>query len=455
MKFNNVPFSDLLSRVVDNRGKTCPTADDGIPLIATNCIRNDLLYPAYEKVRYVTQETYDSWFRGHPQPGDMIFVTKGSPGRVCWVPDPIDFCIAQDMVAIRADHKKVHPKYLFALLRSAETQFKIENMHVGTLIPHFKKGDFDKLILPIPEDLDYQKEAGEIYFDFCKKIELNRQINQTLEQIAQTIFKSWFVDFEPVKAKIEAKASGRDPERAAMCAISGKLEPELDQLTPENYQKLAATAALFPDELVESELGLIPAGWEVKTISDISLFATGKIGVSALSVENYISTQNMAENRGGVSHATSLPAVSTVPSFSKGQVLISNIRPYFKKIWLARFDGGRSNDVLAFNATENDCAEFLYNLLYQDEFFEFMMRTSKGAKMPRGDKAAIAGWNFPCADHSLRSFFSEKVRPYYLHIESISTEAQHLSMVRDALLPKLLSGELTDGESERQVEASP
>jgi type I restriction enzyme S subunit len=113
-----------------------------------------------------------------------------------------------------------------------------------------------------------KKQIEAIAMAFTDKIELNRQINQTLEQIAQTIFKSWFVDFQPVKAKIEAKAAGRDPERAAMCAISGKLEPELDQLPPEQYQQLATTAALFPDELVESELGLIPGGWEVCCVDE-------------------------------------------------------------------------------------------------------------------------------------------------------------------------------------------
>jgi type I restriction enzyme S subunit len=94
-------------------------------------------------------------------------------------------------------------------------------------------------------------------------------MNKTLEQIAQTIFKSWFVDFEPVKSKIEAKATNRDPERAAMCVISGKSEPELDQLSPEQYQQLASTAALFPDEMMESELGLIPIGWKVATLGEM------------------------------------------------------------------------------------------------------------------------------------------------------------------------------------------
>ena len=84
--------------------------------------------------------------------------------------------------------------------------------------------------------------------------------------MAQAIFKSWFVDFEPVKAKIEAKANGQDPERAAMCAISGKTDAELNNLPPDQLDQLRATAALFPDELTDSELGLIPKGWEWSTL---------------------------------------------------------------------------------------------------------------------------------------------------------------------------------------------
>ncbi|HHF3048404.1 TPA: restriction endonuclease subunit S [Vibrio alginolyticus] len=249
MKFKSYSFKELLSNIVDNRGKTCPVGDAGLPLIATNCIKEHSLYPVFEKVRYVSDETYTNWFRGHPQPGDMIFVCKGSPGRVNWVPDPVNFCIAQDMVAIRADTTKVYPKYLFALLRSQASQQKILNMHVGSLIPHFKKGDFGNLYFELPEDLEYQKKVGDAYFDFCLKIESNNQLNQTLEEMAQAIFKSWFVDFEPVKAKM----NGEQPEG-------------MD----------AATASLFPDKLVESELGLIPEGWDIATIKDFGSVVCGK-----------------------------------------------------------------------------------------------------------------------------------------------------------------------------------
>lgn len=248
MQAEPIPFSELLSAVVDNRGRTCPTTASGIPLIATNCIRNDLLYPALEKLRFVSQDTYDTWFRGHPEPGDLIFVTKGSPGRVCVAPDPVNFCIAQDMVAIRADETKVQPKYLFALLRSEGVQRKIEQMHVGTLIPHFKKSDFDQLILPVP-DRNTQRVIGDIYFDLSAKIELNRRMNETLGAVARAIFRSWFVDFDPVRAKSE----GREP--AGMNA---------------------ETAALFPSELEKSALVETPKGWKVVEVGAALELAYGK-----------------------------------------------------------------------------------------------------------------------------------------------------------------------------------
>jgi|SRR5437867_12302057 len=100
-------FASLLDKIIDNRGRSRPTAAVGMPLIATNCIKNDLLYPTLENVRHVDQETHKTWFRGHPKPGDLLFVTKGTPGRVCMVPNPVGFCIAQDMVAVRADTKKI------------------------------------------------------------------------------------------------------------------------------------------------------------------------------------------------------------------------------------------------------------------------------------------------------------------------------------------------------------
>lgn len=189
----SVPFGSLLSKIIDNRGKTCPTSEDGIPLIATNCIKNEHLYPVYEKVRYVSQEVYDTWFRGHPEPGDLIFVLKGTPGRVTWVNDPVDFCIAQDMVALQVDKSKVYPKYLFAVLRSSQIQQEIEGLHVGSLIPHFKKSDFDDLQIPLVKQ-NLQKYIGDTYFNLSLKIDLLHRQNKTLEAMAETLFRQWFIE---------------------------------------------------------------------------------------------------------------------------------------------------------------------------------------------------------------------------------------------------------------------
>lgn len=319
---------------------------------------------------------------------------------------------------------------------------KLGEIDDGSPIPSTTRAAVYVRELDVPPK-NVQKKIARILGAIDDKIDLNRRINQTLETMAQAIFKSWFVDFDPVKSKIAAIEQGEDPLRAAMRAISGKTDAELDQMPREHHDQLAITAALFPDAMEESEFGEIPKGWNIKSVADVARYAVGKTDVSSLTLETYISTENMIENRGGVGRASSLPVVSTVPSFKKGQVLISNIRPYFKKIWMARFDGGRSNDVLCFEAKDKDCQEFIYNLLYQDVFFEFMMRTSRGAKMPRGDKDAIAGWKFPCASPELRRAFSERVRPFYSHIENLNLESRQISALRDTLLPKLLCGELT------------
>ena len=343
-------------------------------------------------------------------------------------------------------NEDVDKQFVRYVVTSKYFQDYISSLATGSTIKNVSLKLMRNFTFRLPP-LNIQKEISKILEDLDKKIELNLQTTQTLEQIAQAIFKSWFVDFEPVKAKIEAKQSGQDPELTAMCAISGKTEDQLKGLDEAALQQLKTTATLFPDALVESELGEIPEGWEFGALSNISAFTSERIKVSELSLENYISTENMLEGKKGISTASSLPTVKTVPSFKPGEILISNIRPYFKKIWLARFDGGRSNDVLGLEAAGSESIEYLYNLLYQDEFFNFMMTTSKGAKMPRGDKDAIKGWNCVQPTLEVRKAFSSVVENFYKTIDSTIKENKSLESARDALLPKLLSGELKVGEA--------
>ena len=135
-------------------------------------------------------------------------------------------------------------------------------INVGSVFDSLKCVDIPKFEIKLPP-MESQIKIAEIIGGIDKKIELNRQTNQTIEQIAQAIFKSWFVDFEPVKAKIKAMQNGQNPELAAMCAISGKTEEQLKRLDKEVLQQLRTTTDLFLDAFVESELSEIPEGWSV------------------------------------------------------------------------------------------------------------------------------------------------------------------------------------------------
>lgn len=135
-------------------------------------------------------------------------------------------------------------------------------------------------------------------------------------------------------------------------------------------------------------------------LADICSYVQGKICVSDLTDENYISTENMIPNKGGITIASSLPNATQTQAYQENDVLVSNIRPYFKKIWFADRNGGCSNDVLVLRAKDSTDAKFLYYVLADDAFFAYSTTTSKGTKMPRGDKTAIMQYEVPSFDLS-------------------------------------------------------
>lgn len=130
-------------------------------------------------------------------------------------------------------------------------------------------------------------------------------------------------------------------------------------------------------------------------LSEVSSYVSEKIDINMLSLDNYVSTENMISNRAGITQAIKLPTVKNTTAFQKGDILISNIRPYFKKIWLADKSGGCSNDVLVVRADSSFSNRFLYYVLSSDTFFDYVVSTSKGTKMPRGDKNSIMKYEVP------------------------------------------------------------
>lgn len=138
-------------------------------------------------------------------------------------------------------------------------------------------------------------------------------------------------------------------------------------------------------------------------LSSICKYSKDKININELDISNYISTENMLPNKNGITLASKLPKTKTTQKFNTGDILVSNIRPYFKKIWKAKFDGGCSNDVLVFKANKNINPDFLYYILSDDNFFKYMTTTSKGTKMPRGDKNAIMEYEIPIFDYETQN----------------------------------------------------
>lgn len=142
----------------------------------------------------------------------------------------------------------------------------------------------------------------------------------------------------------------------------------------------------------------------MKTLSQICEIVSDKLSVNELInanlTSNYISTENMLPNKGGVVAPSSVPTTGKVTAYKTGDVLVSNIRPYFKKIWFASNDGGCSNDVLVFRAKKDVSPEYLHYVLADDSFFDYAMKTSKGTKMPRGDKKALMEYGIVEMDYS-------------------------------------------------------
>lgn len=417
MQAREFPFKELLSHIVDNRGRTCPVTDSGRPLIATNCISNERLYPSYDTERFVSEETYRDWFRAHPLPGDIIFVCKGSPGRVALAPDPVDFCIAQDMVAVRADATKVYPRYLFAALRSRTVQDRIGNMHVGTLIPHFKKGDFDKLDIPVP-DRDVQEFIGDTYFELSAKIEQNRRTAAKLEALARATFRVWFIDFAPVRGK------------AAGATTYPGLPP-------------GAFAAL-PSTFTDSKAGPIPQGWEVRPLDSVATFLNG------LALQKYpprgdgtdLPVIKIAQLRKGSTEGADLANDSIDYEYKvKDRDLLFSWSGTLEAVFW--FGGpGALNQHLFKVTSDHFPAWLVFEWIHQhlDEFR--LIASSKATTMGHIKRSHLKEAVVAVPPAAWLQLADAALTPLYDMHANLSVESRKLADLRDYLLPRLLSGEV-------------
>jgi len=190
-----------------------------------------------------------------------------------------------------------------------------------------------------------------------------------------------------------------------------------------------------------------------KMLSEICEFVKNKVDVESLSRKTYISTENMIAGKGGIVEASSLPSAKKTQAFYAGDILISNIRPYFKKIWLASFDGGCSNDVLVFRAKPNISTQFLYYVLSDDLFFDYATSTSKGTKMPRGDKTAIMKYEVPDYSYVEQETIASILCLFDKKIESNRKINTNLNKQYVAIVDQMLA-DLQDYEIKQLIEVA-
>lgn len=297
-----------------------------------------------------------------------------------------------------------------------------------------------------------RKKIGKILKSLDDKIHLNNQINQTLESIAQAIFKSWFIDFGPIRAKIAAKQEGKDPELAALCAISGKSEAELEQMAEDDFAELQATAALFPDELVESELGEVPRGWEVTNINAVtkSIFSGGTPSTKETAYWNgEIPWLSSGETRNKIIVSTekSITELAVNKSSTKqaiyGDILIASAGQGHTR-GQTSFNGMScyiNQSIVALRANDRISGYWLYYCL-EPRYDE--MRSLSDSHSSRGSLTTklLASMPVILPTKELIVSFDKLVKQMFGQQLNNYKEIKTLADMRDALLPKLLLGEL-------------
>lgn len=328
---------------------------------------------------YVDEETQQMIARYIVNQGDILISVVGTIGLVGIVGNTLDKANQTENCDKIINIKKVLSEYLYYYLVSSFGQDEIKKGTVGAVQPKLPLKNVKDIIVKYPP-IKEQKQIVEILSAIDEKIELNETINNNLADLLQAVYQEQFGDIE------SAENQG--------------------------------------------------------TLSDICMYSKEKVVISALNISNYFSTENMLVDKGGATIASSLPTVAQTTACHKGDTLISNIRPYFKKIVYCEADCGCSADVLCFTPNRPQYSAYLFSSLYADSFFAFMVAGAKGTKMPRGDRQQIMTYPVVLPSNEKLEMFNAIALPTLGQIHSNRAENKRLSAMRDTLLPKLMSGEL-------------
>jgi type I restriction enzyme S subunit len=372
----------------------------------------------------------------------------GTIGEVFYVEE--DFWPLNTTLYVR-DFKGNDPRFTYYFLKTIDyLQYSDK-----AAVPGVNRNHLHTAEISVPESVTEQRRIASVLSALDDKIQLNHQINQTLEQMAQAIFKSWFVDFEPVKAKIAALDAGGSEEDAllaAMQAISGKDADQLARMQaeqPEQYAELRATAELFPSAMQDSELGEIPEGWEATTFGEVSI-CLDKHRVP-------LSKRQREQKQGNIPYYGATSVMDYVDEHifdgiyllvgEDGSVLKEDGTPFVQYIWGKSWVNNHAHVIQGANGVST---EQLMCFISMQNIAAYVT----GAVQLKLNQKNMNSIPFVKAPNEVNEKFSQIVGPFFAKYRALLDQSSTLSTLRDSLLPKLLSGELTlPGTEEPQTES--
>ncbi|EFA5166268.1 restriction endonuclease subunit S [Escherichia coli] len=345
----------------------------------------------------------------------------------------------QQINAIVVDSEHFDYKYVYYYLSTLQDDFKA--IAGGSATPILNKGHFSQFKVSLPVK-PVQNKIALILDSLDTKIEVNTEINHTLEQMAQALFKSWFVDFEPVKAKmavLEAGGSQEDATLAAMTVISGKDTDALEVFErehPEQYAELKATAELFPSAMQDSELGNIPVTWELGKLQDLLVLQRG------------FDLPSSARKDGEFPLiAASGPNGTHNVAMAKAPGVITGRSGVLGKVYLTLEDYWPLNTTLWVKEFKRATPCYAYELLRLLDMKAF----NAGSAVPSLNRNHIHSLSYPLPPMALVNLFESSALLLHQRAHVNLKHSQSLALLRDTLLPKLLSGEITLPEAEQAV----
>ena len=397
---NTMPqLLELCELIVDCEHKTAPTQDTGYPSIRTPNIGKGRLI--LDGVNRVSAETYKAWTqRQVPKPCDLILAREAPIGNVAIIAPGLEVCLGQRTVLIRTNRKKLNPQYLTYLMLGDEIQGKILSMSNGATVHHLNMKDIRELEMPPIPGLAVQERIASILSAYDELIENNTRRIKILEQMAQMLYREWFVNF---------RFPGHEKVR-----------------------------------MVESVLGPIPAGWMPKRLGD--LCAETRRGVDPGDIDPatpYIGLEHLPRKSIALGEWGRAGDVgSTKLRFKRGEILFGKIRPYFHKVGVAPVDGVASSDAIVI--VPNDPAYFgpVLCCVSSEDFVRHATKTSQGTKMPRANWDVLTKYPLPLPNGALLKQFNGTIRPIVEMLQNLVFRNRNLRTTRDLLLPKLISGEI-------------